>query len=264
MSLRRRARRNVARVRRYPRRGVLPKVAPANPAETSVANVPNTPDGQFALWPGQDPNVHRLGFYEFEIEATSLDQALWAAELPTRQSPFLIIELSTSELKVVSETKDVSFVISSSAPLLQQAEIGNAPIRFKVKRHIMRSIRWMPGPLAFTFDRHSSLLRWIRYDNVTGEVANDFCTGAEWVPLAAPESGLRPLAVISGNVGGGIRYAATLIGRKRPPNFGWEGVQIERGSILGAYLSGVSRYRSPCLPESLTLNVTLPRNGGHL
>jgi len=114
MSWRRRARRNVARVRRYPRRGVLPKVAPANPAETSVAKVPNTPDGQFALWPGQDPNVHRLGFYEFEIEATSLDQALWAAELPTRQSPFLIIELSTSELKVVSETKDVSFVISST------------------------------------------------------------------------------------------------------------------------------------------------------
>lgn len=166
MSWRRRARRNVARVRRYPRRGVLPKVAPAISAETSVAKLPNTPDGQFALWPGQDPNVHRLGIYEFEIEATSLDQALWAAELPTRQSPFLIIELSTSELKIISETKDVSFVISSSAPLLQQAEIGNAPIRFKVKRHIMRNIRWMPGPLAFTFDRQSPLLSWIRYDDV--------------------------------------------------------------------------------------------------
>ena len=113
----------------------------------------------------------------------------------------------------------------------------------------------MPGRLAFTFDRHSSLLRWIRYDNVTGEIANDFGTGAEWVPLAAPKSGLSPLAVISGDVGGGIRYAATLIGRKRPPDVQWEGVQIEGGSILGAYLYGVSRYRSPCLPESLTLNV---------
>jgi len=143
---------------------VLPKVAPAISAETSIAKVPNTPDGQFALWPGQDPNVHRLGFYEFEIEATPLDKALWAAELLTRQSPFLTIELCNSELKIISETKDASFVISSSAPLLQLAEIGNAPIRFKVKRHIMRTIRWMPGPLAFTFDRHSSLLRWIRYD----------------------------------------------------------------------------------------------------
>ncbi|MGC2224640.1 MAG: hypothetical protein WA624_20935 [Methylocella sp.] len=73
--------------------------------------------------------------------------------------------------------------------------------------------------------------------------------------MAAPESGLRPLAVISGDVGGGIRYAATLIGRKGPPSFPWGGVQIEGGSILGAYLYGVSRYRSPCLPESLTLNV---------
>ncbi|MGC2224641.1 MAG: hypothetical protein WA624_20940 [Methylocella sp.] len=144
-------------------------MAPAISAETSVAKVPNTSDGQFALWPGQDPNVHRLGIYEFEIEATSLDQALWAAELPTRQSPFLTLELSTSELKIISETKDASFVISSSAPLLQRAEIGNAPIRFKVKRHIMRAIRWMPGPLAFTFDRQSSLLSWIRYDDVTGE-----------------------------------------------------------------------------------------------
>ena len=93
-------------------------MVPAISAETSVAKVPNTPDGEFALWPGQDPNVHRLGIYEFEIEAIPLDKALWDAELLTRQSPFLTIELSTSELKIISETKDASFVISSSAPLL--------------------------------------------------------------------------------------------------------------------------------------------------
>ena len=51
------------------------------PAETNVAKFPNPLDGQvsFALWPGQNPNLHRLGIYQFEIEATPLDQAMWAA-----------------------------------------------------------------------------------------------------------------------------------------------------------------------------------------
>jgi hypothetical protein len=108
MPWRRRARRNVARCQRYRRRGALAKAAPAIPAETSVAKVPNTPDGQFALWPGQDPNDHRLGLYEFEIEATPLDQALWAAELPTRQTPFLTIELSTVNQKKQDPVSEAS------------------------------------------------------------------------------------------------------------------------------------------------------------
>jgi hypothetical protein len=258
MRWRRRAQRNVARVRRYRRRGALAKAAPTIPAERSVAKVPNAPDGQipFALWPGQDPNEHRLGIYEFEIEATPLDQALWAAEFPSRQSPFLTIELSTSELKIISETKDASFVISSSAPLRQQAEIGNAPIRFKVKRHVMRTIRWMPGALAFTFDRHSSSLTWISYDHVTGEAETHICIGAQWVPLTSPEAGLRPLAVLDPQpVATGILYASPLSGRKSTVNSPFAGIQIKGGSIFGAYPCGVSRYRSSSLPETLTLNV---------
>ena len=147
MRWRRRAQRNVARGRRY-RRDVRATAASAIPAETNVAKVPNTPDGQvpFALWPGQDPNLHRLGIYEFEIEATPLDQALRAAVLPRRQSPFLTIELSTSELKIISETKDASFIISSSSPLRLHTEIGSAPIRFKVNRHIMRTHSLDAGP----------------------------------------------------------------------------------------------------------------------
>jgi hypothetical protein len=74
-------------------------------------------------------------------------------------------------------------------------------------------------------------------------------------PSAAPEVGLRPLAVISQDVAGGISYAATLIGRKEPPNFPYDGVIVEGGSILGGYYCGASRCRSSVLPESLVLSV---------
>jgi hypothetical protein len=93
-------------------------------------------------------------------------------------------------------------------------------------------------------------------DVVTGEVAFDFCIGARWVPLGAPEAGPRPLAVLDPqSLATGIRYASTLIGRKSTPNFPCEGIQIKGGSIFGAYPYGFSRYRSPSLPESLTLNL---------
>jgi hypothetical protein len=81
-----------------------------------------------------------------------------AAVLPRRQSPFFIIELSRSEFRIISATKDASFTISSSSPLRLHTEIGSAPMRFEVKRRIMRSIRFMKGPLAFTFNRHLDAL----------------------------------------------------------------------------------------------------------
>ena len=257
MRWRRPAQRNVARGQRYPQ-DVRATAASAIPAESNVANVPNTPDGQIPLplWPGQDPNLHRLGIYEFGIEAIPLYQAMREAVLPRRQSPFFIFELSRSEFRIISATKDASFIISSSSPLRLQTEIGSAPMRFEVKRHIMRSIRFMKGPLAFTFNRHSDALRWTNCDVVTGEIAFDLRTGARWVPLTSPEDGLRLLAVLDPqSLVTGIRYASTLIGRKSTPNFPCEGIQIEGGSIFGAYPYGFSRYRSTSLPESLTLNL---------
>lgn len=224
-----------------------------------IMDVPNPLDGQLslALWRGNDPNLHRLGgIYQFEIEATPLNQALRAAVLPRRQSPSLTIELSTSELKIISATKDASLIISSSSPLRQHTEIGSAPMRFELNRRIMRSIRVMKGPLPFSFNRHLGSLRLTNCDVVTGEVAFDFCIGARWVPLGAPEAGPRPLAVLDPqSLATGIRYASTVIGRKSTPNFPCEGIQIKGGSIFGAYPYGFSRYRSPSLPESLTLNL---------
>jgi hypothetical protein len=229
---------------------------PAIPAERSEAKVPNAPDGQIplGLWPEQDPNLHQLGIYKFEIEANKLNQVLRAAVLLRRGTPFLTIEVSTSALKCIAQTKDASFVISASTPLLSHAEIGSAPLAFEVDRNvIMDTIRHFAGQLAFTFDRHSSSLEWTGKGENEGEPG--FCIGARRVPSPAPEAGLRQLAVISREVGGGISYAATLIGRKEPPNFPYEGVIVEGGSILGGYYCGASRCRSSVLPESLVLSV---------
>jgi hypothetical protein len=194
------------------------------------------------------------GIYKFEIAATQLNQVLKAAVLPGRGAPFVTIEVSSSTLKIIAQTKDASFVVSTSAPLLPHAEIGSTPIAFEVDRNvIMNTIRHFTGQLMFTFDRDSSSLAWTGKGEKEGE--RSFCIGARWVTPAAPESGLRPLAVISPDVGGGIRYAATLIGRKEPPNFPYDGVIIEGGSILGGYYCGASRCRSSVLPESLVLSV---------
>jgi hypothetical protein len=83
------------------------------------------------------------------------------AVLPRRGTPFLAIEVSTSALKCIAQTKDASFVISASTPLLSHAEIGSAPIAFEVDRNvIMNTIRHFTSQLAFTFDRDSSSLTW--------------------------------------------------------------------------------------------------------
>jgi|GEM_PF-4971388 len=224
--------------------------------EPAIPAGPSTPDGQIplGLWPDQDPNLHRVGIYKFEIDATELNQVLRAAVVPRRGTPFLTIEVSTSALKCIAQTKDASFVISKSTPLLPRAEIGSAPIAFEVDRNvIMNTIRHFTGQLALTFDRDLSSLAWTEKGENEGE--RSFRIGARRVPPAAPETGLRQLAVITRDVGGGIRYAATLIGRKEPPNFPYDGVIIEGGSILGGYYCGASRCRSSVLPESLVLSV---------
>jgi hypothetical protein len=224
--------------------------------EPAIPAGQSTPDGQIplGLWPDQDPNLHQVAIYKFEIEATQLNQVLRAAVLPRRVAPFLTIEVSSSSLKIISRTKDASFDISPSVPLLQCAAIGSAPIAFEVDRNgIMNTIRHFTGQLAFTFDRDLSSLAWTEKGEMEGE--RSFCIGARRVPPAAPEAGLRQLAVICRDVGGGIRYAATLIGRKEPPNFPYDGVIVEGGSILGGYYCGASRCRSSVLPESLALSV---------
>jgi hypothetical protein len=195
-----------------------------------------------------------IGICKFEIEATLLNQVLRAAVLPKRGASFLIIEVSTAALKCIAQTKDGSFVISISASLLRHVEIASAPIAFEVDRNaLMNTIRHFTNQLAFTFDRDSSSLAWTGKGEKEGE--RSFCIGARRVPPAAPEAGLRQLAVISRDVGSGIRYAATLIERKEPQNFPYDGVIVEGGSILGGYFCAASRCRSPLLPDSLIFGV---------
>lgn len=251
---------------------------PAISAEKSPLEALHAPDDQtsFAFRLDHDPNLPGLGIYQFEIEAAQLKKVLEAAVLPKWRAPFLHFEVSTSALKIIAQTEDASFSISTSAPLLQRAEIGAAPISFEVDRDVMmrifglvdmfgldppnvRGLRWwnkarlskiFTGPLAFTFDRSASALAWTGHEG-----DKNYCITAHRVPTAAPEVGLRPLGVISRSVGRGIRYAATLINRKEPANFPYDGVIVEGGSILGGYHYGFSRWRSPLLPENLLLSV---------
>jgi hypothetical protein len=47
---------------------------PAISLERSKATVPNAPTGQtsLSLWPDRDPNLYRVGIYEFKIGANKL------------------------------------------------------------------------------------------------------------------------------------------------------------------------------------------------
>ena len=163
--------------------------APAIFAEQSEAKVPDASDGQtpLSLSPDRDANLHRDGIYQFEIEAIQLNKVLKATVLPTWGAPFLVIEVSSSALKIISQTKDTSFDISASVPLLQCAKIGSAPIRFEVDRELMMNFtrETKNGPifksqLAFTFDRNSSSLSWSEKGG-----PGSYCIKAHWVPPAA-------------------------------------------------------------------------------
>ncbi len=230
--------------------------APPTPAEQCIS-VPNMPNGQKALplWPDRDPNLHRVGIYEFEIEATKLKKILCDAALPRREAPSVIIEVSSSALKIISQTKDASFVISPSVPLWQGATIGSAPIRFEVERELMMNIgRNFKYQLAFTFDMNEASLSWIEKGG-----SGSYSIEARWLPPQEPDADLRSLAELGPEMfESGIEYVSTLSGRKSPPDFPYEGVRIEGGSILGGYFTGYSRYRCPFMPEDLAFNV--PRN----
>ena len=136
--------------------------------EPAIPAVPSTPDGQIPLrlWPEQDPNLHQVGIYKFDIEANKLNQVLRAAALPRRGTPFLTIEVSTSALKCIAQTQDASFVISTSTPLLSHAEIGSAPLAFEVDRNVITdTICHFAGQLAFTLTgtrRHSNGLKRVK------------------------------------------------------------------------------------------------------
>jgi hypothetical protein len=231
--------------------------APPIPAEQSIP-VPNIPNVQNALslWPDRDPNLHQTRIYEFEIEAAELKKILRATALPKWGAPFLIIEVSSSALKIISQAQDASFDISPSVPLPQCAKIGSDPIRFEVDRKLMTILMTnivrgvFTDRLAFTFDRNLSSLAWSEKGG-----SGSYSIEARGVPLAASESGLRPLAVVAPqSLATGIRYVSALIDRKSPPDFPYEGIRIEGGSILGGYFAGFSRCR-PLLPASLVLNV---------
>jgi len=88
------------------------------------------------------------GIYEFEIEATKLKKSSGRGA-PKSGAPFLTIEVSSSALKIISRTKDASFVISPSVPLLQCARSLRS-IRFEVDRELMMNILAKPGMVPFS------------------------------------------------------------------------------------------------------------------
>lgn len=121
-----------------------------------------------------------MGIYEFEIEASKLKKVLYDAELPRREAPSLIIEISSTALKIISKTKDASFVISPSVPLSEGVTVGSAPIRFEVERELMMNIgRNFKYQLASTFDMNLSSLAWIEKGG-----SGSYSIEARWAPAA--------------------------------------------------------------------------------
>jgi hypothetical protein len=168
-----------------------------------------------------------VGIYEFKIGANKLKKGLKAAVLPKSAAPFLLIEVSSSALKIISRTKDASFDISPSVPLSQCAEIGSAPITFEVDRELMMNFAGETkyGPifkpqLAFTFDRNSSSLSWSEKGR-----SGSYSIEAGWVPPAAPEAGLHSFAaeLSPQTFETGIKYVSALINGTSPPGFPYEG-----------------------------------------
>ena len=209
---------------------------------------------QLRLWDGQDPNIHKLGVYPFDIDAKDLTRAVEAVKISGKAAPMLAIEVSKASLRIQSQTKDGLLLATSTVALPVPAEVGEAPVTFEVSADGMYA--WVAikrdARLACTYDANTQTLT---MDVGRGQSVRQMYAKSR-APFQCAEEGVALGQVLGQPLAAGIAFASLFLPRQSSQFLNLDGVGLERGAVRGGYPKAVCRYRSSNLPEMLKLTIS--------
>jgi hypothetical protein len=106
----------------------------------------------FPLWSTYDPNLFRLGKFRFTVDMKKLASAVYAITIPNRASDHILIEITSSQLRCVGNTRDTNFSCSASIPLCKDSAIGPKPICFEIDLTRLKGLCRAVKHTAITFE----------------------------------------------------------------------------------------------------------------
>ena len=211
----------------------------------------------FPLWNSYDPNLFRLGKFHFTVDMEKLASAVYAITIPDRASDHILIEITSSQLRCVGNTRDMNFSCSASIPLSKDSAIGPNPIGFAI--HLTRLKRicraFKHSVIEFELDKNENTLSFALVKN---ETSFQFQLTVEWCPmlekpLPSPFHYELPDIVLLKRA---IDYVTPVSTCGRAPLPQYPGVQFADRTAFGGYLRGLSKFHSAALPDG---KFNLPR-----
>ena len=117
----------------------------------------------FPLWNSYDPNLFRLGKFLFTVDMGRLASAVYATTIPNRASDHILIEITSSQLRCVGNTRDRNFSCSASIPLCKDSAIGPKPICFEIDltrlKGVCRAVK--DTAIEFELDKNENVLSFV-------------------------------------------------------------------------------------------------------
>jgi len=135
----------------------------------------------FPLWNSYDPNLFRLGKFLFTVDMEQLASAVYAITIPDRASDHIRIEITSSQLRCVGNTRDMNFSCSASIPLSKDSAIGPNPICFDIHQTRLKGIcsAFKHTVIEFELDKNENALSFV----LGKENEISFQLPMEWCPM---------------------------------------------------------------------------------
>src|ERR1700730_12610008 len=161
-----------------------------NPADLELADKAALElHGQLALplWNSYYPNVFRLGKFRFTVDMGRLASAVYAITIPDRASDHILIEITSSQLRCVGNTRDRNFSCSATIPLSKDSAIGPNPICFEIDRTCLKGIcrAFKHTVIEFELDKNENTLSFVLGNKFSFQLTADWCPMLE-EPLSSP------------------------------------------------------------------------------
>jgi hypothetical protein len=208
----------------------------------------------FPLWNSYDPNLFRLGKFLFTVDMEKLASAVYAITIPDRASDHILIEITSSQLRCVGNTRDMNFSCSASIPLSKDSAIGPNPIGFAIHRTRLKGIcsAFKHSVIEFELDKNENTLSFVLGMEFSFQLTVEWCPMLE-EPLPSPFHYELPDIVLLKRA---IDYATPMSTCGRAPLPQYPGVQFADRTAFGGYLRGLSKFHSAVLPDG---KFNLPR-----
>jgi hypothetical protein len=191
----------------------------------------------FPLWNSYDPNLFRLGKFRFTVDMGRLASAVYAITIPDRDSDHILIEITSSQLRCVGNTRDMNFSCSASIPLSKDSAIGPNPIGFAIHQTRLKGVcsAFKHSVIEFELDKNENTLSFVlgMENEFSFQLPVEWCPMRE-EPMSSPFLFELPDIVLLKRA---IYYVSPMSMCDRAPLPLYPGVQFADRTAFGGYSS---------------------------